>query len=730
MRNLIKILVVAYCLTNPAVYASEKDEGVVAGTVIEDGTSQPTEYQLDEITVAGDRLKGEEKIDRTVYTINDDIREICMSGLDILKHVPSVTVDFRENVTLEGRTDIQFYVDDIKRNKDFVAQLDPQRIDKVELITNPSVKYDSDIYGIINIVLKKEERTGVNGSISADLTNPDKALATPSANIEYGYNGLRLYAGGMMHYEKFDRKDYFVSKWNGTSDESRRLEKDIKGVLKYRYSYINYGFDWFINDRTSFNFLGEWTAWRLKFKDNMIENRSYLNNSLEQYYETDTNSLYGNSNNYLSLFFKRKLEKEGSEFTAEVYYSKQSGEMENDYVDNYYDTTDLTSIAEIIERNDLTDNLRKTAQLKLDYSFVFKDMINEIGTRSFTGCTDNDFYYNSEQANQSLEYTDRFSYDEWRQQVYYNLTGKWNAFDWQAGITGEYSSLEINGAEDIDNFILLPQGSLKRNLSESSNLKFSFRRKIQRPDPNKMNPFETWADSLHVRRGNPDLDPEFENNFELTYSKNFDSNFLSPKLYLRHTDNAIQEYTAVRDDGVSETTFKNIGDNLEYGLGLTTSLNIRKWWQLSGNVSLYETCIRSEQGLNQETEQDQTSWRFNLSNTFKLPRDFSLFTWSQYKSPYITYQRKNYRGLLFVLGMVKKFSKNMSIEGIYAPLIKNFTYSKSVTESPGYYEKNVGTIDAENLFWITFKYNFNYGKEIKKIERSIEYEKGDGGGAL
>lgn len=803
MRRMVTIIIAVSCLISPAVYASES-EGIIAGTVIEDRTSEPissatvallnredstimastasgsdgifelshvpfgeydlkitslghesktiesieiseqinnvnlgvillveaAEFQLDEITVAGDRLKGEEKIDRTVYTINDDIRKICMSGLDILKHLPSVTVDFRENVTLEGRSNIRFYVDDIKRNKDFVAQLDPQKIDKVELITNPSVKYDSDIYGIINIVLKKEERAGINGSITIPITNPDKALADPAGNIEYGYNSYRLYAGGRMHYERFERDDYFVSEWNGSSDDQRRLEKDTKGALKYRYNYINYGFDWFIDNKTSINFLGEWTTWRFKAKENIIENRLYLNNILDQYYETDMNGLNSNGNNYFSMFFKRELEKEGSEFTAEMYYSRQSGESGNEYIDNYYDKADLKTITDIAARKDLTDNLRKTSQLKLDYSFVSNNIKNEIGTRSFAGWTDNDFFYNSEQANQSDEYTDSFSYDERRQQVYYNATGKLNAFDWQAGLAGEYSSLNINRTDNIDNFIFLPQASLKRELAENSNIKFSFRRKIQRPDPYKMYPFETWTDPLHVRKGNPDLDPAFENNFELTYSKNFDSNFLSPKLYLRHTDNAIQEYTAIRDDGVSETTYKNIGKDLEYGIGLTTSLNIKKWWQLSGNISLYETCIRSEQALNHETEQDQTSWRFNLSITFILPRDFSVFAWAQYNSPYITYQRKNYRDMLFFFGVVKKFSKNMSIEAFYLPFVEYFTYSKSIIESPGYYEKNIGTIDARNFISITFKYNFNYGKEIKKIERSIEYEKGEGSGAL
>ncbi len=174
--------------------------------------------KLEEAVIVGQRLKGEEKIDRTVFTINDDVRKASTTALDALKHIPSVTVDFQNNVTLEGSSNIQFYVDGILRNKEYVAQIKPEQIDKVELITNPGVKYDADVSGVINILLKKEKRSGVSGSVKIPIPHPTKIVAEPSANIEYGNQKFRVYIGDQLHFERFHGKEIITTEVdNGTS---------------------------------------------------------------------------------------------------------------------------------------------------------------------------------------------------------------------------------------------------------------------------------------------------------------------------------------------------------------------------------------------------------------------------------------------------------------------------------------------------------------------------------
>ncbi|NJO89018.1 MAG: TonB-dependent receptor [Chloroflexia bacterium] len=134
------------------VSLSKEKPNVSLGTI----AMAPEDTELGEVTVKEDKLKGQEKVDRTVYNVTAKVQEVSTNGLDVLKHIPSVSVDFQENVTLAGRSDILFFVDDIQRDKDFVAQLDPSSIDRVEIMTNPSSKYDADISGIIHIYLKKK----------------------------------------------------------------------------------------------------------------------------------------------------------------------------------------------------------------------------------------------------------------------------------------------------------------------------------------------------------------------------------------------------------------------------------------------------------------------------------------------------------------------------------------------------------------------------------------------
>jgi hypothetical protein len=686
--------------------------------------------QLDEITIVCERLKGEEQIDRTVYAINDDIRKIATTGLDMLRNIPSVTVDFLNNVMLEGRSDIQFYVDGIKRNKEYVMQLDPQWIDKVELITNPSVKYDPDISGVISIILKKQGRIGVNGAFTIPLTNPHKGIAQPAANIEYGSDRYRVYAGAFMNYEGFNRKQNMESEWYDQGAGSKIFNKESTGKVKWIYSYINYGADWFINDRTSLNFLGEWSSWKERSRDNIIENRSYLNNALVQYYKTYMETDGGSDNYYYSLFLRRELAQQGCELKAEIYYNRTSGGLNNEYIDDYYNINNPgVKTTTIIRREDI-DDTADTTQLKVDYSFLIKNVKNEIGTRTFFGWKKSLFENDNSDTDSSETLSDDFEYNQWRQAAYYNALGQFKAFKWQLGLTGEYSAIDINGTSDVSSFFLTPQASLQRDFDGAGNLKLSFQRRIERPQVYQVDPYERYVDSMHVRTGNPDLEPAAENSLELVYSKNFKSNFLAPKFYLEYTNNAIEDVTTIRDDGVSVTTWDNIGKRLEYGLGVNASFKINPHWQLNGDAAIFNREISSGLGPDRGNNQQKISWRFNATNVFTFPRDYSLSFISQYGSPSISYYREDYRDLLFLVAMGKKFSNKAEMNILYVPFIEDFTYSKSIIRYPGYREENAGSLDARNLFFIEFKYHFNYGKQVKKIERAIEYEKGQSGGGI
>lgn len=679
---------------------------------------------LDEAVVVAERLKGEEKIDRTVFTLNDEIRKASSSGLSVLKHIPSVSVDFQENVSLEGQSNIQFYVDGVLRNKDFIAQLDPNSIDKVELITNPGVKYDADVSGIINIVLKKVKRYGVSGSVKVPVPHPTKVILDPNANIEYGNQDFRIYAGDRLHYERFEGSEIVTTRIDETFENPFYFEKIGKGINSWQNNYMNYGIDWFINEKTSLNFLGEWRNWKGVTDDYNTEDKTFENDNLTKFVKTQRNGLDRNNNYYFSLFLKKKFNQEGSEFTAEAYYNNQLGNIKNDYYDSFMSIDSPGLIEKEIIRNNVTNNQRSNAELKLNYTFLFKGIKNDLGVATLTSWMDNQFL-NSYNSGESITQDEEFKYQENRPSAYYNLSGKVKKFSWQAGLRGEYSNLELNSESTSDYLVLLPQFNLSQGFNKEQSVKFSFRRQIFRPSAGNLNPFEVWSDSLHVRRGNPDLKPAIENRFELTYSKNFKSNFVSPKIYYRYTSNGIQDVSRITGEGITELVQDNVGKNSELGVSVNSTFQVFKPVKFNSNISVFNRIYETE-GIRDE----KISYRFNFSSIVSLPKNFNFTVFGNYGSPNITYQRVFSRDLLILVGLQKKIGEKMNIDMFYNPFIKDFKYMGIETTTSGYYETWEGHINVLHIFAIEFTYRFNYGKSIKKINRSAEYEKEEGRGSL
>jgi ferric enterobactin receptor len=680
--------------------------------------------------IVGERLKGEEKIDRTVFTLNDDVRKASTTALDALKHIPSVTVDFQKNVTLEGQSNIQFYVDGVLRSKEYVDQIKPDIIDKIELITNPGVKYDADVSGVINIVLKKEARSGVSGSLKVPIPYPDKIVADCDGNLDYGNKKIRLYVGDQLHYETFPGKEITTTQIDDVNGSPYRFQKIAEGRNSWMNNYMNYGIDWFLNDKSSLNFMGEWRSWNGKSRNYKSLSTIYMGDDLTQYLKTVKKSEDGSDNYYFSLYYQRKFTGEGNDFKAEVYYNQQTGKTTGDYVDRYMDINDQSVELKKLYRSELTENLRQNGEIKLDLSFMIKNVRNEVGVRTYAAMMNNDFTTGSVMEGVDNTRLEEFDYDETRQTAFYNLSGKIKKFSWQAGIRGEYSSISINSNSNSDYAVFLPQLSLSQSLSKDQSLKFTYRKQISRPSIGSLNPFNTWTDSMHLRKGNPDLDPSIENRIELTYSKNFKTNYFSPKLYLRYTTNGIQENTEVNSEGISLITQENIGRNMEYGLGLNGAFQLFKRWRMNANLSVYQQIIKTDKEVAGHSQEDIVSYRFNVSNIISLPKDYSVFMFANYGSPNISYQRKNSRQLLMLVGAEKKFNDKFSADVFYNPFIKDFMYRRVETHTPGYVETWKGIIDVQQLFCFSVTYNFNRGNKISKINRSVEYERNEGKGGL
>jgi hypothetical protein len=580
--------------------------------------------------------------------------------------------------------------------------------------------------------MKKEKRYGLTGSLQAPLFHPKKIILEPRGNIEYGTQKIRIYAGDRLHFENFDAKEYLTTTVdNSASSDGYTNYKVTDGRMTFANNYMNYGIDWFINDKTSLNFMGEWRN-SSQPKDNVFTtSKKVQQETITQYFESKSNTVNSTNNHFLSLFLKHSPGKEGTELTAEAYLYLQSSDVKNNYFDTYFNPDDMTTITDTQRRSNITYNNSNTSRFKLDYTFVTGKIKHETGLRGQYQWMENEFsnQFKTDQFDQVTKQL--FGYNESRGTGYYNLSGKIKKFSWQLGLKEEYSNVNIGDTTRIDYYEFLPQLTLSRSFENNQNVKLIYRRQIERPYVFNLNPFETWDDSLHYRTGNPDLKPSLEHQIELSYSKNFGNNYISPKIYMNYVRNGIQDLTTVEPGGITHITEANIGKILEYGASVNSSVQlIKKWWRMNVYGTLYKRDISSSQHLSVDDFNNKLTCGFSLTSIVTLPKDYSFYAVARYNSPSISYQRLLSRDMLYLMGFDKKFSEQASVEVMVNPFIKDFTYSQVETRSAGYSEKWKGVIDIQYLFTATFTYRFKYGGKVKKINRDVNYENGGGGSAL
>jgi len=705
-------------LVNKVSLTKDKPK-VSLGTI----SMKATDTELGEVTIKEDKLKGQEKVDRTVYNVTAKIHEVSSTGLDVLKYIPSVSVDFQENVTLEGRSDILFYVDDIQRDKDFVAQIDPASIERVEIMTNPSSKYDADISGIIHLYLKKEKRYGLSGRLSAGIPSPPNIIMNPSTSLDYGFSNFRVYVSDRMHFEKFT--GYQEANTIKTLDNS--IDKQLKkgdGDFNWTNNNLNYGIDWFINEKNTLNFFGNYRIYQSKQTDFKFDSQHYIDEVLSDREQIDQDNTEKGSSNYFSLFYKGKID-DKKEITIQSSYYDYVGENNNRFRHHVLDLATGDEIDNYF-RQDIINNHRNSTKLQIDYTQNFEKSTLELGSKSYYQWYDNKL----KGALDAIE--SKFVFDELRQAIYANYTHKFDKLTMQAGLRTEYAKTNIDDQVENEYFVWLPMLSFKRQLNKSQSVKMNLRRRIYRPGIDDLNPFEIWYDASHVSKGNPNLTPAYSNDLEFVYSKNFKSNMISPKIFVRYLTDDFHDVSFINSENVTETVIDNIGKSWEYGLSLNYAFKLAKWWRFTGFSSVSNTIIHSDNSFSElaEKTQEKISFQTNANSIMTFFKSWNFMMMINYRSPYISYQRTTSRDFLWLIALEKSIFKNGKLQLFYLPpYTSEFTFTKNETRTPDLYDSWEGVVKADYLFALEFTYTFSTGKKVKKLNRSSDIES-DGNNSL
>ncbi len=461
---------------------------------------------LDDVTVTGNYIRAKEMVDRTVYEILPEVEKASTTGYDVLRKIPSVQVDFNDNITINGKSNFIIQVDGKQRDKEFLARLRPGDIESVEVIHNPSGRYEGDIEAVLNIILKKEARMGINGMFGMQLKPINKPTLGATASLDYGLQKATFYVSGYSFLQRLNISGTNYRRislpWAQNPVDSI-IDMTGNGDFSITASSVNAGFDYYLNDKNTlslnYNYKPYSNTVNILNKGNILMDKLLIN---EQ--ENETDALTGSSESNASVFYRKKFKKPIQELTIESIFYAFHSNNDNNFVQLLLPPGGL-SVSDSVSRAEITLNDRNYLNTRIDYVQPIGVGIRlETGLQFYIQNMNYTYETNLEMANNNYDYA------ELRNSAYASFYWKLKKFSLQSTLRAENSNIDINS--DIRNSYttLLPSANLLYQLSTKHSLKMTYNRRIERPNLYRLNPFERLNNDLSVSSGNPYLKPEYQ----------------------------------------------------------------------------------------------------------------------------------------------------------------------------------------------------------------------------
>ncbi len=604
------------------------------------------EKTLSTVTVTSAKPLLQLGIDKKIFSVDNSIVSLGGTAVDVMRNVPSLTVDLDGNVTLRNNSP-QIFVD----GRPTTLQLDQipaDAIESIEIITNPSAKYDASggTSGILNVVLKKNKKVGFNGSIRTNVDS--RAKVGGGADINIRQQKLNLFASANI----FQRKSISTGNTERTTTVGfpiTELHQDDNSIMTSSMAFGRAGVDFFITNRSTLsanvsfgggNFSPKTTSSLLIDSLFPIKTSSY----------SERNSTTNGSFNYLGtqLNFKHNFPKAGREATADVTMNSRDNTNSNLIESNFF-ASPISSSFYTFKQQQNGSGKGKNVILQSDFvnPITEKSKI-ELGVRaSFNSSNSTNAFYILNQSTGLfvLQPASEINYESEEQILagYTSFSKQLTNWGYQVGLRMESSSYKgklLKTNEPFSNKFPLsffPSIFLSKKLKKEQELQFNFTRRINRPNFFQLSPFTDSSDFLNINKGNPGLNPEFTSSLEASYQKIFENrdNFLA-SLYYKNTQNLITRFQEKFIDPVNGkekilNTYINANSSFVTGLELTLKNKISTWWDLTSNFNLFTSKINIDIP-NQPAQKQFASWFGKINNTFKLPKNFTIQLSGEYQS--------------------------------------------------------------------------------------------------
>jgi outer membrane receptor protein involved in Fe transport len=610
---------------------------------------------LPEATVTEITPAYEMKIDRKVYNVEKSLVTTGGTAEDVLKNVPSVNVDIDGNVTLRNAAP-QLFVDG-RPTTLTIDQIPADAIQSIEVITNPSAKYDASGggAGILNIVMKKSRRIGYNGSVRAGLDSRGRANIGGDINARQGKINVFLSAGLNQRKSKTtnetDRMTLTLNSPEDTiQDPPLHIIQNGNSTSTGLFSFGRAGFDYFIDNRNTLTVTGMYHRGSFISHDNIFTyTDTLLPGSIHSSSASRNNTNDRNFRNKGgSLAFKHLYPKEGKEWTADINYNQSKAENEGNYTVLNFDSY-ANLIGNEIRQRQKVNNRSYFTTIQTDFTNPISDKMKyeagaRVSIRNYYSSTQN-FLFDYAFSDYGIVLTpfDHYKFTDRVYAAYFTFANQISKLGYQAGIRAEssYYNGELTDVQKtydhIYNISLFPSTFLSYKVNEKNDIQLNYTRKINRPSFFQLLPYTDYSDSLNLSRGNPDLKPEFTNSMELAWQKTFSRrNTLIASIYYKSTNDLItrfqvQEFDTILQRTAIISTYLNASSSYAYGAELTAQNSVAKWCDVSLNLNAYNSSINGS-NIAFDLNNEQFSWFTKLNTTFRFLKNFSLQVTGEYQS--------------------------------------------------------------------------------------------------
>ena len=703
---------------------------------------KPGEQILEEVTVQSERSSMELYLDKRIFNVGKDLTSISGSASDILDNVPSVTVDVDGNVSLRGSENVRILINGKPSSltgistADALQQIQANLIESVEIITNPSSRYDAEgEVGIINIILKKEQRSGVNGAFSLNAGHPDNYGGSFNLNFRkekfnlFGSYGFRYRSGpgqGNSYQEFFD-PDTTFSYYQENSRTRGGVSHNIMAGIDYYFnetSVLTGSFNYRPSDGLNKSL---YTFQDFDENDDLV--RTVTRREREE--EPEDNSEValsfrkdygGNNNHYFTADFKwiENVETEYSTFT------------ETDDIDN---TT-------VDQRSSNTENERNVL-FQADYVKPFRQRGKiEAGLKSTLRVIDNDFLVEQLTDESTWETVGEFDnnlvYTENIYAAYAIFGNEVNQFSYQFGLRGELTDISVELSRENQTtyqnyFNVFPSSHLAYKLSEDKTIQLSYSYRLSRPHFRHLMPFSNYSNNRTLFTGNPNLRPEYTHSIEAGYLVNWDKGSVLSSAYYRHRTGVIERITVIDSVGYNRVFPINLATEDAFGLEFNFNWDPVSWWRFIVNGNFYRA-ITEGQYEEQLLKSDTYTWSSRAMSRISFLKKYDFQASWRYRAPRQTPQGRSRSAYSVDLALARDVFKGNGTLTLSVQDLFNTRKWRNIVDTEDFYSVSEFQWRPRQVM-LTFNYRLNR-KEDNRQNRNEqnrgqdngEFDQGQGGG--